>query len=77
VKPVNNSRPFVKSLGHGDVGLASKIPNETPKAWLVEKSDGSQAWLAKSAVLHPGEDRRGRAYFSIPAWLAKRIKLAA
>ena len=73
----DRAKPFTKSLGDGDVGLASAILSETPKAWLVAKPDGTKAWLAKSQVLHRGEDRRGRAYFSIPAWLAKRIKLAA
>lgn len=72
-----NTRPFVKSLGDGDVGLASAILSETPKAWLVEKPDGGQAWLAKSVVTNNGKDRRGRAYFSVPAWLAKKIQLAA
>ncbi len=77
VKPVDVAKPFVKSLGRGDIGLASAIHSETAKAWLVEKPDGTRAWLAKSQVLNRGEDRRGRTYFSIPAWLAKKIKLAA
>jgi hypothetical protein len=69
--------PYTKRIGPDYIGLISTILGETDKAWLVEKPDGSEAWLAKSVVQNHGGDPQGRAILVIPVWLCRKIRLAA
>ena len=77
VEPIDDGGPYVKRISGDMVGLVSGILNETDKAWLVEKPDGSEAWLAKSVVTNHGEDPQGRAILVLPKWLCRKIGLAA
>jgi hypothetical protein len=67
--------PYTKYIGPDHVGLVSEVLAETDLAWLVEKPDGSEAWLAKSVVQCHGEDFRGRAILVVPKWLSKKVGL--
>jgi hypothetical protein len=69
--------PYVKRIGPDHIGLVSEILAETDLAWLVEKPDGSEAWLAKSVVQNHGGDPQGRAILVLPKWLCRKIRLAA
>jgi hypothetical protein len=69
--------PYTKYIGPDHVGLVSEILAETDKAWLVEKPDCSEAWLAKSVVEHHGEGHQGRVILVLPRWLCRKIGLAA
>jgi hypothetical protein len=77
VEPADDGGPYVRRIDVDHVGLVGAILGETDKAWLVEKPDGSEAWLAKSVVQNQRGDPQGRAILVLPKWLCRKIGLAA